>query len=119
MRTPPQPGMYMPGSMVKTAPSQEGVARPGADAWVFVDGEADAVAEAVAELVAVAGLLDDAAGEAVRLLAGHLCFDGGGGGHLCAEDRVVDGAEGLIGPADADGAGDVAAVAPGTLRRSP
>ena len=47
--TPPQPGMYMPGSMVNTMSLPEYAAAPRPDYRNFVDGQADAVAEGVAE----------------------------------------------------------------------
>ena len=61
----------MPGSIVMTLPtssvSVDSVESRGAS-WIE---HADAVAEAVAEVVAVAGRLDHVAGERVGLDAGH------------------------------------------------
>ena len=54
-----------------TLPDLERVGRLGREARRLVDGDADAVAEAVAEVVAVAGRLDHVARERVGLDAGH------------------------------------------------
>ena len=54
MRTPKRPGRYTPGSTVTTLPAHELASDAVAEARLLVDVEADAVARAVVEVLAVA-----------------------------------------------------------------
>jgi len=61
----------MPGSTVTTIPGRNSSSPPVfAEGGEFVDFAADAVAETVAEFLAVAGFFDDVAGNAVGLERG-------------------------------------------------
>ena len=71
----------------------------------------DAVAEPVAEVVAVARLLDDIVGQHVRVLAGHALFDQLDRRLLRGEDDVVDLFKRVVGLAKEDRACQVGHVA--------
>ena len=65
MRTPPRPGRYTPGSTVTHMSAAMIPAPVPRQTRRFVDLQADAVAEAVGELVAVARVDDHVAGRRV------------------------------------------------------
>ena len=77
----------------------------------LVDIKAEGVAEAVAEVLAVAGLGDDVARGGVDLIAGDAGAGGGDTGKLRFEDDVVDVLHFVGSVADGDGSGHVGAVA--------
>src|SRR5690606_24613481 len=87
----------------------------GDDVRVLVAFDADAVAGAVDEVVAVAGLGDDVAGGGVDRLARDAGADGFAGGVLGTPQHLVVGGEVGRGLADAVHAGGVGAVAAGHL----
>src|SRR6476619_3680919 len=77
----------------------------------LVDLQPDAVAEAVTELVAVAALLDDAAGDAIQLTGVRARADLREGRGLSLLDELVDGARLVVEGAGRKGARAVGAVA--------
>ena len=101
----------MPGSIGDDVPDLERVGRLGREARRLVDEQADAVPEAVAEAVAVAGRLDHVPGEAIRLDARHAGLDPRDGGELRLEADVVDPAQPPRQLAGRERAGAVGAVA--------
>ena len=87
----------MPGSTVTTWPSSITSVERGPSRGDLVDVEADAVAQPVPELLAVAGLRDHRGGDLVCQLAGHAGLDALLGHLLRREHDVVDRAELHIG----------------------
>ena len=68
------------------------------------------MSQAVSEIIGVACFLDNRPGQAVALPAGHAWPNYGNRGQLSAQDNVIDTAEGLIGLAQHNRAGNVAAI---------
>ena len=76
-----------------------------------MDFEADAVAEPVVEVLAVAILIDDIAGDLIHIAATHPGLHGGNHGAVGFQDDVVDLLEAFGRGAEEDGAGHIRAVA--------